>query len=263
MQPDNPSVTGPSAERKGDPSKLVSLLALAAGAAALPQTSKADIIFFDLSTTPVSVGTAGVGFFSTGTDLPGGVELGFRLRVRGSTSLTSIRYVSASKQNGYIGVKDTAGGFIAVGNAGQQWNQIAGVANAFYSGAIGLAKFSAHSPNSYNNKYLAFLFRDSTQAGSPLRYGWAGISLSNANLSSSEGPLVTITGYAYDNTGAQIPMGAMPVPEPSTMALLALGALTLGAKGVRSWRRNRENPKSEGRGPKETRTPNFENNTEE
>ncbi len=236
MQPTMTPTTGPSLGKKGEHSKLVSLLALAAGAAAMPQTSQADIIFTDLSANPVSVGSTGLSFYNIDT-LPGTAQLGFRARAHGLTSATSIRYVSALQQGGYVGVKDTARFFAVVTGSGVRWNQIVG--NAFTGGALGTAAFYSHSPNSYNNKYLAFEFRDSTLTGDPLRYGWVGVSLNNGNLVSTEGPLVTITGYAYDNTGAQIPMGAMPVPEPSSMAIMALGALTLGAAGVRSWRRNR------------------------
>ncbi|MDQ6765701.1 MAG: PEP-CTERM sorting domain-containing protein [Verrucomicrobiota bacterium] len=46
----------------------------------------------------------------------------------------------------------------------------------------------------------------------------------------------TITGYRYENTGAPITV-ALPIPEPSASALLAVAALALGAVGVRKWRR--------------------------
>ena len=52
------------------------------------------------------------------------------------------------------------------------------------------------------------------------------------------GPNVTIWGYAYDNTGAQLTMGS--VPEPGSAAVLAVGALMLGARGLRNWRHHRE-----------------------
>ncbi len=53
------------------------------------------------------------------------------------------------------------------------------------------------------------------------------------------GPNVTIWGYAYDNTGAKPTMGQLPVPEPSSGALLVMGAMALGARGLRKWRQKR------------------------
>ena len=46
----------------------------------------------------------------------------------------------------------------------------------------------------------------------------------------------TILGWSFDNTGAPI---TIPVPEPSTTALLTVTALALGALGLREWRRQR------------------------
>jgi hypothetical protein len=123
------------------------------------------------------------------------------------------------------------------------WGQIsAGLAE---KAGFGSATSSGHVGNSFSGLYLAFEFRDTTLTGNPMRYGWAGLSLAIGNLASGDYPRLTVSGWAYDNTGAQIPMGAtVPVPEPSSMALLALGALTLGASGVRSWRRNRATSQS-------------------
>ncbi len=115
--------------------------------------------------------------------------------------------------------------------AGSNWNQVAG--NAANAGTVGWAYFSTHAPNSYNHEYILFEFKDSTQ-GNAMLYGWAEVSLFNANISSSEGPEVTVWRYAYDNTGAPLASGS--VPEPSSAALLVLGALALGSKGLRLWR---------------------------
>ena len=219
---------------KADPTKLVSLLALATGAAAIPQTSNADIIVTDLSSNPGHVAYPPGNIFLLNT-LPGTARMGFQATHLGVTSMTSTRFVLAGQAGGYVRVKTNASFVVHVG-PGLAWNQIGGVASA--AGTMGKAKYLFHTPNGYDHEYIAFQFRDTTQA-SALRYGWVEVSLENADLSDpgSLGPQATIWRYAFDTTGAQLPTGA--VPEPSSMTLLALGALTLGAKGLRSWRRNR------------------------
>jgi hypothetical protein len=50
-----------------------------------------------------------------------------------------------------------------------------------------------------------------------------------------------LEGWAYDDSGDQIAAGDTGgVPEPSTMALAGLGALALGAAGLRRWRAARK-----------------------
>jgi hypothetical protein len=99
------------------------------------------------------------------------------------------------------------------------------------------ATYNSFFPDSFDNQYYAFKFQDSTQ-GSAMRYGWVQVSLDNSNYEPPGiGPYLTIFGWAYDDTGDKIPMGA--IPEPSSAAIFALGALTVGANGLRSWRRNR------------------------
>jgi hypothetical protein len=86
-------------------------------------------------------------------------------------------------------------------------------------------------PNSFIHLYLAFKFSDGTQ-GSPVYYGWVDASLSNPLAGS--GPDLTIFRYAYDNTGAKIPMGAIPEPAPAALLALVLwrSALKAFAPGV-------------------------------
>ena len=216
-----------------DHSKLVSLLALAAGAAAMPQTSQADIIYTE-SGAVVSwnnVRNFNTGFSATGL-LPGDVQLGFAAHKQGAYPY-STRWVTGGKRgSGYLQIK------LGLVTQPLLWNQIgAGMGSA--SLAIGTAKYSANS-GGFGACYMAFEFKDSSQAGSPMRYGWVGLTLNNGNLDNGDNPRLTVSGWAYDTTGAQIPMGTQAsVPEPGAMSLLALGALTFGAKGVRSWRRNR------------------------
>jgi hypothetical protein len=214
-------------DNPGDTAKLLPLLALATGAAAMPQTSNADIIFNNQGST---VSWAGTPSFII-NNLPGDAQLGFQAHRAGSFSVTSVRSVTAGKRGGgYVELK------LALVPQGMLWGQISAAMTS--RAQIATAQSTVHSPDSFGSTYLAFEFKDSSQAGSPMRYGWVQISLSNGNLiTGNDFPQLTISGWAYDNTGAQIPTGA--VPEPGSISLLALGALTFGAAGVRSWRRNR------------------------
>jgi hypothetical protein len=218
--------------RKGDSAKLASLLTLAAGAIALPQSAEADIIVTDLSASPVRIGYLYDPSFTI-SNLPGTARMGFEFVQQGTSTLNYVRGVLASQVAGYVRIKTNAY-FVVHVPAGLAWNQVAGFGSVF--GTMGIANYGAHTPNSYNHEYMLFQFKDSTQ-GNAMRYGWAEVSLFNGNIASSEGPDVTVWRYAYDTTGAQLPTGQ--VPEPSAAALLALGALALGSKGLRCWRRNK------------------------
>jgi len=218
------------ADTKNDSAKLLSLLALATGAVAIPQTSNADIIFTDLSASPVHVGPLASNDYLLQT-LPGTAQLGFRTRILPNSihGISSSRLITGSQRGGYVRLK-TQGSFFKMVSAGKTWNTVAG--GVFKSGYGGAQNYYSAFPPSYNDKYLLFEFKDSTQ-GNAMRYGWVEISLNNGN----NGPDIAIEGYAWDNTGARLMTGQ--VPEPSATALLALGALTLGAKGLRNWRKNR------------------------
>lgn len=221
-------------DTRGDSAKLLSLLALTTGAVAMPQTSNADIVFTDLSANPVHVGPQANSTFSIA--FPGTAVLGFNTHTH-QTAISSSRLITGRQQAGYVRIKTQASFFMMV-NAGVAWNPAVG--NTTIYGFGGAANYNSAFPGSYNDKYLLFRFKDSTQ-GNALRYGWVEISL--ANPVGGNGPDIAIEGYAWDTTGTAITAGQ--VPEPSATALLALGALTLGAKGLRSWRKNRPtNPKA-------------------
>jgi hypothetical protein len=221
-----------SLEKKSDSAKLASLLTLAAGAIAMPQTSNADVIITDMSGNPQRVGILASPSFTI-NNLPGTAQLGFQFLHRGATSTTSTRTVLAKQVGGYVRLRTNASLVVHV-PAGFNWNQVAGA--TWNSGTFGWAIYGGHVGNNYDHEYMLFEFKDSTQ-GNAMRYGWAEVGLINGNLSSSEGPEVTLYRYAYDTTGAQLPTGQ--VPEPSPVALMVFGALTLGAKGLRSWRKDR------------------------
>ncbi|GAA5128375.1 PEP-CTERM sorting domain-containing protein [Luteolibacter yonseiensis] len=91
----------------------------------------------------------------------------------------------------------------------------------------------------YNNaqegadNYVAFRFTSADVNGGAPVYGWARIEL--PPVENAEGN-VKLLGWAYEDTGAPIAVGA--VPEPSGLALLALGAA--GTTAFHRRRRERE-----------------------
>ena len=66
-----------------------------------------------------------------------------------------------------------------------------------------------------------------------INYAWAEFT-----TAAGTGFPATLNRWAYENTGAAITAGA--VPEPGTVATLAMGALGLGAAGVRRWRQGKQ-----------------------
>lgn len=221
------------------PAKLASLLALAGGAVALPQTGQADIIYTDLSSSPVAVNYNSAPFWFT---VPGSVQVGFFGAVQ---TVTTSPYSVQTFQYRLVlaGVPAGIGGVGGAGNLvqhlpfGATWDQ---PANLFYNIPVAYAgEAGAINPNAgYNNRYLAWFFADSTQSDA-LRYGWVEYNLAVASYFGG-GPTVTILRYAYDDSGAKPTMGQLPVPEPSSGALLALGAMALGSRGLRKWRQDRQ-----------------------
>ena len=227
--------------------KLVSLLALATGAVVMPQTGSADIIYTDLSSgVLVGYDAGGIDSFLF-TGLPGAVKFGLgRHQTILSNTLVSLTYKYRTVFAGDLGTQVLGGiqGQAVVINGvpfavpqplGAAWDQ-PGLALDSYC-FVGTGGEAGHTPaNSYDHQYLAWQFKDSTQ-GNALRYGWMEIGLNIVNYPT--GPNVTLYGYAWDNTGLKPTMGQQPVPEPTSVSLLALGALALGARGLRAWRRDR------------------------
>ncbi|WOO42080.1 hypothetical protein [Rubellicoccus peritrichatus] len=94
------------------------------------------------------------------------------------------------------------------------------------SGSLGA---SVSGFNSGESGYLGFQFNPS---GSLVLYGWAEVILTDGGNSGT----VEIVQWAYEDTGANI---QTPIPEPATVAT-GLGALALGAAGLRRWRKSRQ-----------------------
>jgi len=93
--------------------------------------------------------------------------------------------------------------------------------------------------NGFTDKFALFEFTPVLNPAGPEMYGWIELSLAVDKTQfgptpASAGPNLTIVGFAYDDSGAVLPAGV--IPEPATFELAGLGALALGAVGVRRWR---------------------------
>jgi hypothetical protein len=227
--------TAATAIQPADSAKLMSLLALAAGATAMPQTAKADLVYTDLTASPIVIG-AGSAIDSYTFTLPGTAQMGFQFQGHHTGPTSAYNYFRTIKGpgTGALAGLAQAGGFVIPKGKGAAWSAPGGL---FYNVYVGSASALSCTPtNGYTQKYLAFAFTDTTQSAQ--RYGWVEVSLGITTTTPiSGGPELTILGYAYDNSGAKPAFGV--VPEPGSASLLAFGALVLGARGVRSWRKNR------------------------
>jgi hypothetical protein len=106
------------------------------------------------------------------------------------------------------------------------------------------SRFRVGLTHNFSNEYALFEFN----GGSHEDFGWVQLSLSwfgdfpeeqkvhGEQIGTFAFPFLTISDYAYDSSGAFIPAGDTGVPEPDSFELAGLGALMLGAAGVRRWR---------------------------
>lgn len=126
-------------------------------------------------------------------------------------------------------------------SAGKTWAQLysGGVGKNELVGSRSVRTFTGsngktHSPN--GTFYRLFRFKK----GGNYYYGWVALS---QTVSGTVGPEVTVLGVAWDDTGAKIKAGdtgsTPATPLPSTLWLGGLGALALGATGLRRWRNAR------------------------
>jgi hypothetical protein len=82
--------------------------------------------------------------------------------------------------------------------------------------------------------YLPFYFTDSTDSST--KYGYIALATTLTGSGASAQLNLNISGYAYEDSGAKIEMGA--VPEPSGLFSAALGIL--GIVAVLRWRTRKE-----------------------
>ena len=211
--------------------KLASLIALGGGIFALPQAADAQISYTPLN---VKVGFGGGDQSQYSLNLPGDNDLIFgRFSGGGVKSILAFSNTHVATAHRQASVQAySAGGksFAKRAAAGATFNTIA---NKLTVAAFVLANHAASGtaigPGSFSHKYVSFVFKD-TDHSDAVKYGWVELS-----GTSSLNPSITLEGWAYQNDGSKIAMGA--VPEPQAAALATGTALVLGAAGLRAWRK--------------------------
>lgn len=149
---------------------------------------------------------------------------GVYLNVVTNTTGTSGSSTAGWDINPYNGANNfflpTGGGHVASGGAAT--NLAAGTVIDGTNATTTAIVTGANFPTSAPGGLYGFRFADET-AGGAIRYGWAEIVRGSSTTTAG-----TIVRYAYENSGAGIPAGA--VPAPGSLALLALGAVGLGSR---------------------------------
>lgn len=249
-----------------DGRKLTSILALAAGAAALhaPGDAGAEIIVYDVG--PFTVGFGAGQSASAAIDLlPGSspkqivfeaaTNIGRSYFVRAgfdnATSLADRIGIQASGRS----LETNVGVNVAFRTGyGPTWGATARTAADTRANIVFSAKFRTGTntlvdppiyysqlqgvgPGALSNKYLLFTFRNNDSGF--VNYGWIRLASVTRSPGTPSAMSVTVDKWAYQNDGTRIRAGqTMVVPEPTTTASLAMGgALVAGATGLRAWRR--------------------------
>lgn len=202
--------------------------AASVGAFAANQSASAAVNFTDLSSSPITLGPAAAGYFndSIGIDLDGGGnDLAFGVYSNPNDSAYSVR---VSPQANVLS-NGIAGGYFGDPIIAFNLGDTIGPNNPTAYGTIGDNPFlSAGNINNFPaDKYLGVKLESGN-------YGWVALEIDTSFNDIPNHHGLTITGYAFEDSGAAISAGST-VPEPATYAF-GLSLLALGAVGVKRWR---------------------------
>lgn len=127
-------------------------------------------------------------------------------------------------------------------SAGQKWSAMAGnpSTNGQFAGNTSKHSHGAFPSGHYTDAYFGFVFKDTTQGGQ-LDYGWIEATLVHNAWNDLD---VQIVAYAWEPDGQELRAGVAPsdVPEPASgpLGAMAVGAMMLGAAGIRRWKTARQ-----------------------
>jgi hypothetical protein len=84
--------------------------------------------------------------------------------------------------------------------------------------------------------YVGFSFKH----GGTLCYGWASLTITYSSTPGATYASLVVNSWAYEDSGLDLLVGrTTAVPEPAETAV-GLGALALGAAGIRRWRKAKQ-----------------------
>jgi hypothetical protein len=221
---------------KKNAARLASISALGAGALGVATGTAEAAIHYTAVDDKVGFG-AGYGASATLTLTgPANVRV-FRSTVVGSSTPIGYRAWSVLLAGTSVESRNAT--------AGQTWVQgkaggLAGTQEIVGERSANSSTGSAGRTSSTNGTFYR-LFRFQKGGSGAWYYGWVELS---QTVTGTVGPEVTVLGYAWDDTGVVIRAGQTTsfekdTPLPSTLWLAGLGALALGATGLRRWRNAR------------------------
>jgi len=180
------------------------------------QEAHAQIVYSGPVNIAIPATTAGVYLnFVTGVNgpVPGNVP-GWDVNPYSSGTLTMFNPAAPA---GGVYVVNYPGGTSATAPDNLPFGTLISAASGFGSGVVETTGISAFTLNSDNN-YVGIRFQNEANANAT-NYGWFQVHLGADYINGR-----TIIGYAYEASGVGILSGATGVPEPTSLALLSLGA---------------------------------------
>ena len=249
-------------QRKSYRRMAASLSALGAGALLVGGTAEAGVIYSGPLNVDVGFGPGAVDHYTLGPLGPSSDAFSF-FRTGYGPNFRSIvglgcpwgAVAFATQTLTHLGF--SARSFLKLFNAGAKWStQVTGThyypfvkvgARLWGSTTRSGTPYTVHSTQGvgpFSDKYALFAIG----SGPDTLYGWLHLSFSITNGFGPDpalGPDLTILGWAYDDSGAQLAAGqtATPdttTPEPANAVSTGLAALAMGAAGLRKWRAARK-----------------------